>query len=675
MKKLLQYLPFHFLICVITGILLQFYTDIWCYNFMYLSLFLLIFTVALLLLKKNTENKFYYTVITLLFFIFLGISTTFINNPTNYDAYYKHHITKNSSIIIKIHKVLKPGYYAHKYIANVLQVDTKKTIGTILVNLKKDSISKPLTVDDLVFTASKLKNLTTAFNPYQFDYSTYLAKKNVYQQVFIQPNTYRKLAKNSSSIYGMSEKFRNYIQASLKKHNFTKDELSVINALLLGQRNNISKDLIQSYTNAGAIHILAISGLHIGILLLMLSRLLNPLERLKNGLLIKTFLLIILLWMFAFIAGLSASVVRAVTMFTFIAIGDSFKRKKVVEYSLVSSMLFLVLIKPLFLFDVGFQLSYMAIFGIIWVQPLCYKLWRPKLWILHKFWTLLTVSIAAQVGILPISLYYFHQFPGLFIISNLFIIPFLGSILMGGILIIFVAILKIPFQILFDFYGFIISLMNKIVDWVAKQEQFLLQEISMSFLQMIVWYVVIIFAYRLIVNKKITQIIFLLTSIIILQATFIFEKKKRQTTQELIVFHKSRKNIIGIRHGNKFEVLHSLKPSEIITERSIQSYRIHENIKSDFSNKTPDIISFHTDTILIIDSLAVYDIAVQNAIVILQNSPKINISRLIKKLNPKQIIADGSNYKSYVQHWRNVCKQEKTPFYDTKKNGAFIIKK
>ncbi|MCD8440313.1 ComEC/Rec2 family competence protein [Tenacibaculum finnmarkense] len=618
--------------------------------------------------------KFKQALTSLLFFIFIGISITFIHNPKNYDSYYKQHLSDNSNIIIQIHKVLKTSNYAHKYIADVIQIDTKKTIGSVLINLKKDSISTLLNVDDLIVTTAEFKNLTGALNPYQFDYREYLAKQYVYQQVFINPTNYQKLAEGKTSIYGVSEQFRNNIQTSLKEKGFKKEELSVINALLLGQRKNISKNLLQNYTNAGAVHILAISGLHIGILFLLLNSLFKPIERLKNGLLFKTIIILILLWMFAFIAGLSASVVRAVTMFTFVAVGASFKRKKVVEYSLISSMLFLLLLKPLFLFDVGFQLSYLAVFGIIWTQPLLYNLWISKFWLLDKFWRLLTVSIAAQIGILPISLYYFHQFPGLFFIANLLIIPFLGSILIGGILIIVLALLKIPLQILFDFYGWIISLMNKTVALIANQEQFLFQEISMSFYKMILWYLVIIFTYQFIINKKAKQFMLLLSSIMLLQITFIFEKNKQQKTCELIVFNKGIKNIIGIRNGSNLNILHTLDSSKTTNERSVKSYRIHENINSNFLNKTPNIIAFKNDTILIVDDLGIYNIGLQNTIVVLQKSPKINLERLIKELNPKKIIADASNYKSDVNLWKNICKKQKMPFYDTRKNGAFILK-
>ena len=674
MKKLLQYSPFHFLSCLIIGIILQFYTNLWSFDFNFLIVFIFFFLLLLYLLKRNNKRKLF-SIVTFLFFIVIGISTSFIHNPKNKDNYYQRHINDNSGVILKIHKVLKSGNYNHKFIADVIQIDTKTTSGTILLNLKKDSIARVLNVDDKIFIKSEFKNLTDPLNPYQFNYKDYLAKQYIYQQIFIHKKAYKRLEKGTVSIYGLSAQFRNKVQTSLKKYSFNKDELSVINALLLGQRQDISKNLLESYINAGAVHILAISGLHIGIILLVLSSLFKPLERLKHGAIIKAVLIVILLWMFAFIAGLSASVVRAVTMFTFIAIGASFKKKRVVEYSLISSMFFLLLIKPLFLFDVGFQLSYLAVFGIIWVQPLLYKLWKPKLWLLDKTWSLFTVSVAAQVGILPISLYYFHQFPGLFILSNILIIPFLGGILIGGILVILLALLNLLPQIFVDIYGFVISLMNKIVDWVSNQEGFLWQEISMSFYEMIGWYIIIVFAYQFVIIKKTSQLLYLLASIIILQTVFIFEKKNRHQKQEFIVFNKSKRNLIGIRNGKQLHVFHNLDSLKIITDKAIIDYRINESIKSYSTNKASNYFKFNSDEILIVDSLGVYNIAIENPIVILQHSPKINLTRLINTLEPAQIIADGSNYKSYINRWKLTCKKQKTPFHHTRQNGAYIINK
>jgi competence protein ComEC len=475
---------------------------------------------------------------------------------------------------------------------------------------------------------------------------------------------------------GISEKFRDGIQESLEKYNFKADELAVINALLLGQRQDISKELIADYTRAGAIHILAVSGLHVGIILLILSWIFKPLERLKQGKFIKTILVVLFLWIFAFIAGLSASVVRAVTMFTFLAVGLAFQRKNVIEFSLISSMFFLLVLKPMFLFDVGFQLSYLAVFGIIWIQPRLYKGYKPRFKIVDKFWQLITVSFAAQVGVLPLSLFYFHQFPSLFWLSNLIIIPFLGAILIGGILIIFFSLIGFLPQFLGTFYGFVISLMNNFVGWISKQEQFLWKEISMSFFLMVSCYIFVIFAARFLIDKSARKLIYFLISILIIQSVLVFETHQKKIKKEFIVFHKSRNSVIGIRTGQKLLVHHDLDSLGIQKSNFITSYRIGENVDQAFNMNIPSFFEFEKQQILVIDSLGIYQLkGLKNPIVILQYSPKINLERLIKIINPKQIIADGNNYKTFVNRWKVICENEKTPFYYTGINGAFVYDK
>lgn len=674
MKKLLEYPPFHFLLCVIIGIILQFYMQIWQYNLLYLGSSLLGFLIILYFLKRLQKRKIF-SVVSLLLFVFIGVSSTYIRNPKNYTNYYAFHLTNTSSSIVTIQKVLKPGNYYTKYLAEVSQVDSIKTNGYILLKIKKDSAQTLLKVSNRVFIKTPFKELIPPLNPHQFDYKQYLAKQYVYHQVFLSKQEFKQLSNSNFSLVGLSASIREKVQTSLKKYHFSNDEFAVINALLLGQRQEISKELLESYTNAGAIHILAISGLHIGILLLLLSYVFKPLEKLPKGMIIKAICIILFLWSFAFIAGLSASVVRAVTMFTFVAVGQSFKRKKIIEYSLISSMFFLLLIKPMFLFDVGFQLSYLAVFGIVWVQPLLYNLWKPKLWLLNKGWGLFTVSIAAQAGILPISLYYFHQFPGLFILSNLIIIPFLGSILLFGIIIILLATLNILPQFIANIYGIIISIMNYFVNWVAHQEGFLFKEISMSFWEMIAWYIFIVFSYKVCVQKTLKSILSLLTSIIVLQGVCFYQKYQISNNNEFIVFHKSRHSIYAKRNGKELSIISSLNKSILHQQKLIQSYRIGEHISSKIIDSTFNVFSYKSKQILIVDSLGIYQIdGLKKPIILLKNSPRINLNRLIATLNPQKIIADGSNYKSYITRWKETCYKQKTPFWYTGQNGAYILK-
>ena len=338
MNRFLNYLPLHFVVLCILGICFQFFTQFWTFNF-FDTLFLIAFLSLLFLIIKHRILR---TFTSFVLFFFLGVASVCIHDYRNQDTFFEPYLEENSIVILQIHKVLKSGNYNYKYEAKVIKVDDKKTTGKLLLNIKKDTTSKRLNVDELLLLKPVLKEVIPPLNPHQFNYKSYLATQGIYHQIFVEYNQISRLNSDGITFFGRSAKLITFIQESLQKYNFKKNELAVINALILGQRQEISSELITNYQKAGAIHILAVSGLHIGIILLFISFLLTPLERIKYGKFLKTLCIIFLLWVFAFIAGLSASVVRAVTMFTFVAIGMFFGRKNRIEFSLISSMFFLL---------------------------------------------------------------------------------------------------------------------------------------------------------------------------------------------------------------------------------------------------------------------------------------------------------------------------------------------
>ncbi len=671
MKKIREYLPLHFTVLLILGIVIQFYTQFWCYGFTSL----LILVASILLLLSIFKNRVVTTILSFGIFFFVGVSSVYFNNDRNYNNYYKKYLVKNSLVTFKVSKVLKPSIYNDKYEVEVVKIDSKSTIGNILLNVKKDSANSSLKVDELIISKAVFKELMSPLNPYQFNYKSYLAKQGMYQQLFVDSDEYKSLGYGNSSLKGLAARCRTKIQKSLLKYNFKNDELGVINALLLGQRQDISKELTTDYQKAGAIHILAVSGLHVGVILLILSFLFKPIERLKNGAFLKAFLIVLVLWAFAFIAGLSASVVRAVTMFTFLAIGLSFHKKNVVFFSLISSLFFLLIAKPMFLFDVGFQLSYLAVFGIIWIQPKLYAVWKPKFKMVDFFWQLFTVSIAAQVGVLALSIYYFQQFPTLFLLSNLVIVPCLMYILIGGVLVFLLALLNLLPQFFADIYGSVISLMNGFVSWISMQEQFLLKEISISLIMMVSIYVFIFSGVQFLIHRKAKKLLYFVLAIFILQIIFLYELKENNDQKELIIFHKSRKSVIGERIGKRLFLQHNLDTLNFKNDYSLKSYRISEKIEQIHQATFNNFINFQNKNILIVDSLGVYKIkGLVKPIVVLQNSPKINLLRLLQHLDPIQIVADGSNYRSDINRWEIICAKQDVPFHYTGDKGAFILK-
>ncbi|MGJ8745758.1 ComEC/Rec2 family competence protein [Polaribacter sp.] len=650
---------------------MEFYVPFWPFSFFTTGVIFLPLAMFFLVLK----NRIVLTLYSWLFFFFVGVAVVFLGDTKNYDNYYQHYIKDNSTAIFRVKKVLKPNNYYAKYQVEVIQVNSVKTVGNILLNIQKDSIANMLAVDDVITLKPNFKELTSPLNPHQFNYKSYLAKQGVYQQVFLKENEFLQLHKQGFSLVGWSAKSRNTIQKSLQKHHFKENELAVMYALLLGQRQDISKELITDYQRAGAIHILAVSGLHVGVFLLILNFLFKPLERVKYGIIFKTSIIIILLWMFAFIAGLSASVVRAVTMFTFVAFGLALKRKKVIEFSLISSMLFLLMVKPMFLFDVGFQLSYLAVFSIVWLQPKLQEIWKPKNKVFLFFWQIFTVSIAAQLGVLPLSIFYFQQFPGLFMLSNFVIIPCLMYILIGGNIVIVLSLCAMLPAFFVTIYGTVISWMNGFVHWISNQEEFLFKEISMSFLSMMFWYVLIVFGFRFFIHKTAKRLLFLLCAVLIIQSTYLLEYINKKDKKELLLFHKNKQSIIGKRIGDTLFLQHQLDTVNYKDDYSLKSYRIAEGVSNIHETSFHNFLKFSNKNILFVDSLGVYNLRnIEAPIVVLQYSPKINLSRLIKKIKPSQIIADGSNYKSFVLKWKLTCSKENIPFYDTREKGAFVLK-
>ena len=640
-----------------------------------ISLFILLFT-SYLFSKNQFQKNIWFGIISFALTVSIGILTTNLHNQKNlkkhYTKFYNIEKDSNKAIAFRINEVLKPGNYHDKYIIDILKIENVKVTGKSLLNINKDSLQTRLEVDDVLITTEDFQAIPSPLNPDQFDYKRYLEKQYIYHQIYSSNDNFFRVSDTKHTFFGYASLLRKTINLKLEKYDFKADELAIINALILGQRQNISKDVYTNYVNAGAIHILAVSGLHVGILLLLLNIIFKPLERIKHGKILKMIVIIILLWAYAIIAGASASIIRAATMFSVVAIGMHLKRPSNIYNTLAISVFFILLFKPLFLFDVGFQLSYLAVIAIVAIQPLVYKLWKPKYWVTDKLWQVFTVTIAAQFGVLPISLFYFHQFPGLFWLSNIIIIPLIGIILISGIFIIILALLNALPTFLADTFGNIISLMNTFFEWIASKEQFLFQGISFNALYVLVSYLMIIAIVRLYVKKNYKTIAFLCASIIGFQMVNIYTKHKNKE-DAFIVFHKSRSTIIGLKNNDKLKVIHNL--DSITQNKTIANFAVANYMNAISEDSLQDMILFKNKKILLVDSLGIYAIkSIKPDYVLLRNSPKINLERLIDSIKPKIIIADGSNYKSYVLRWENTCKKRKLPFHQTGKKGAFILK-
>ncbi|GAA4282448.1 ComEC/Rec2 family competence protein [Gaetbulibacter aestuarii] len=663
---------------LIIGIILGYYLNIpmdYILGITLFSLAILTFFFA----KANTQiiQKPWFGITSFFCIVCIGILTVSSHDEFQKRSHFTKYLGPSDSlqtITLQIKETLKPNTYYKKFVAEVLKIDSISVTGKTLLNIRIDSTQTSLDIDEIIVSRNAFETLPQPLNPNQFDYKSYLNRKQIYREIFITNNHFIKIHPKGFSILGSTDKLRKYINQKIREYPFSKDELGVINALLLGQRQDLSPELYSNYADAGAIHILAVSGLHVGIILLIFSFLFKPLERLKHGKLIKTILLIIILWAFACIAGFSASVTRATAMFSLISIAQNFNRPTNLYNTLAISMFLILLFRPLYIFDVGFQLSYAAVFAIISIDPHLYRLWKPKYKITDIYWHTLTVTIAAQLGILPLSLFYFHQFPGLFFISNLVIIPFLGIILGFGILVIVLAGLNLLPVFLAISFGYVVDLMNTFIVWVSKQDAFLFEHIRFTEYHLIIGYSIIIFTMLFILKRRFNYLVILFISLISLQLYAIFNQQY-VSNNEFIIFQKTKSTILANHIKNTLIISSKNGKLNAAESNLISNFTLAHSINTTKNDTIQNIYELGNKVLFIIDSLGVYQLESSKPdYVLLRTSPKINMNRLIDSLQPKYIIADGSNYNTYKERWEAICYKRKIPFHRTDKKGAFIIK-
>ena len=647
---------------------LYFYLAISCY----ISLLIIGF-----ISKDHLFQTTYFGIVTYTCFFFLGAVTYQINLP----EFQKHDYCQSDSIglkenilQLKVKEVLKSDTYNSKYIAEIIAVNSNYFNGKILLNIKRDSFEKILNIDDLLLISSKIKKIYSPLNPHQFDYSMYMKSLGIHNQIHSSYQSFLNQSKGKLTLRGQASKIRNHLIKKLKESALTPNEIAIVQALILGKKKDINKQLYSDYAAAGAIHILAVSGLHVGIIYFILIALLRPLKRLLKYELIIAIIIVTSLWGFAFLTGLSPSVIRAVTMFSFFAFAKAINRETNTINTLFLSYFTLLIINPLWLFHIGFQLSYLAVLSILCLLPLFNKVYCPKNYFARKIWDIFTVTLAAQTGVFPLSIYYFHQFPGLFFMTNLIILPFLGVLLGGGIILIILSI----FNILPDWfslsYNFLIKFMNSCIHVIANQKLFLFQNITFSLYKVFASYLLIIsiilfWNYQ---NRKNT--LFFVVGLSVLFSVSIFDNYSN-SKNELIVFHKNKQSIIGNKNNSVLNLYTSDSTLNMGNSYPIKAYKVAKGITGYSEIKSPYIFKYNEKLILVLDSLGIYPDSYKIDIVLLTYSPKINLNRMLEGLQPKMIIADGSNYKSYVKRWKKSCAKKNIAFHFTGTDGAYIIKK
>lgn len=464
-----------------TGIWLAFFKGNVCVSenvVVYLLIILLVLLTSLILSSFFIKNYRYRYVFSILLNIFLLLSGFLyvrildyrlkVNDLSNIEFTPKHYVARLCECPAEKDNSVK-------VMMDLLEIEDEssqkhKFESKIIAYFEKDASSMSLEYGDCIIFLTNPEEVKKPPNPEQFDYKDYLYKKGVTHQVYLKSDRWLNLNCNKSNlIYELSYSLRDFLLLTMQCLGVKDEEYAVAAAILLGYDDSLPMDLRQKYVAAGAMHILCVSGLHVGVIFMVFTYLLFFLDdRKMTQRLLKHLLLLLLIWFYALLAGLAPSILRATIMLSFVVIGNIINRKGVLLNSLAASALILLCINPANLFDIGFMLSYIAVVGIVILQKPISKLVFSKYKIVNKIWEITSVTIAAQVATVPFTIYYFHQFPTYFWLSNLFMTPVSSVVIIGGMIMLLVFFIPYINTIVAFFVSKMIYVMNIGVEWIES---------------------------------------------------------------------------------------------------------------------------------------------------------------------------------------------------------------
>ena len=551
-----------------------------------LLIFLTLLLLALIIISEKIRNYSYRWIFSFLLFLFLTLSGfTFVVNADyrlkvndipeieDVSEYYIARLYESPSHREKTLKVTL-NVLAYKS-GNALQnIDSK-----VIAYFEKSEQSTTLKYGDCIILFADPEEVEKPPNPEQFDYKDYLYKKGISHQVYLKSDDWIDLNENRSNpIYRFSYWMRDFLLGTMQKLGVHEEEYAVAAAILLGYDDSLPQELRQQYVAAGAMHILCVSGLHVGVIFMVFSYMLFFLdERKKNQRIIKQLILLILIWFYALLAGLAPSILRATIMLSFVIIGNIINRNGVVLNSLAASAFILLCVNPANLFDVGLQLSYAAVIGIVILQRPIMKLFYFKYNIINKIWEITSVTLAAQIATAPFTIYYFHQFPTYFWLSNLFMSPVSSVVIIGGMLMLLLFFIPYVNVVIAWVVSKMIFVMNYGVCWIESLPYSILKGLYINEIQFVILLFVLL-AILLFVQLKNKTILF---SIMIMSILFLLvnvnNNLKINMQKEIIIYSINNMTAIDFIFGREHLIL---SDSLFINDKSVFSYNIENCLVS-----------------------------------------------------------------------------------------------
>lgn len=448
----------------------------------------------------------------------------------------------------------------------------------IICSLQKKKSNKSIEINQQIVFRAYFNEIKNYGNPHEFDYKGYMNNMGFYYRAYVDSLNWHSCGYSSFKLNIWALQLRDKLLGHFRQLNLKPSEFAVISALIVGDKSYLDSELKSVYVNSGTMHILAVSGMHVALLFWLLQQITKPLMKLRSGKVLRAGLVLIVIWIYALITGLTPSVVRASVMFSFWVLGDTGNRNVNIYNTLSASALLLLILNPGTLFDVGFQLSYLAVLGIVIFYKDIYDWFYVKNIVVKYFWSLIAVSLAAQLFTLPLSLYYFHQFPNYFLLSNIIALPLSTIILYGSIFALVIAPLKFLWVPIGIILKVLVSFLNQALTWIEHLPGSVTNGISISGIIAVSIFVLIVALRIFIYNRKAIALIAVIICCIIIASDILQKHYRNLRSGQTIVYNTPGSLVIQVRQGNRNYLF--TNDAEYNVERLVKPYSEFHYLKS-----------------------------------------------------------------------------------------------
>ena len=630
---------------------------------------------------KNYRYRWVFGVILNLHLIIIGVAVVHIRNDD---------LDSGSDVFVA--RLAECPTEKDKSVKVVL--DMQSDVGMVMAYFEKNERSLELEYGDVVAFHEPPHLVEPPMNPEQFDYRKYLGRKGIIRQVYLKNDAWEKFKMSRASpVYAFSYRLRDFLLATMRKLGVNGDEYAVAAAILLGYDDTLPSELRQKYVAAGSMHILCVSGMHVGVVFVVFSYMLCFLDKRKRWQnIMKQSLLLLMIWFYALLAGLAPSVMRSTIMLSFVIVGDMIKRNGILLNSLAASAFLLLFIDPSNLFNVGFQLSYCAVIGIVVLQKPFYRLFYIKIKVVDKLWELTSVTLAAQLATAPLSIYYFHQFPTYFWLSNLFMTPISSVVIIGGMIMLLVCFVPyINIGVAFC-VKWLVFAMNYVVSWIENLPFSIVKGMYVNDLEFLCLIVALLLFMMVVEHKKKMFLFGMLSVLLVFSVSQLSRAVIRRDTMSLTVYSMNRNTAIDFVCGKEHVLFCD---SVLLTNPADASFSIENNLIKEgvflngtfvptdsvrfencFLKKSQNLISFGGKTIGIVNKNSTLGVKLPYRphldYFIVRGRKNLDLESLLNSYVVDLLIIDGSVPEYSRRKIRADAEELGVPCHDVKTDGAFV---